>query len=94
MISQLQKWQDDVNVSVVVLTGSGKHFCSGMDLSAGNQSKMKTNSSQKTNGFITFCDILKFYKKPIVAKVNGAAVGKILILYHCMLVCFFVVLIC
>ncbi len=84
---------DDDNVAAIVVTGSGKAFCAGMDLSKqGNvfglnenlhpsMSDMETRLTDNdihtgvrdTGGRVT----LAIYdcKKPIIAAINGAAVG-------------------
>lgn len=75
MITQIKKYHEDPSVRVLVLTGAGSIFCSGMDLSAANQSKMGTNSSSKTNAFIDFCELLRQSPLPIIARVNGPVLG-------------------
>lgn len=67
--------QDD-EVRVVIVTGSGSAFCAGMDLQDGEQ----TFSTEET--VETFRDIggkvsLQLFemKKPVIAAINGPAVG-------------------
>ncbi|MDG2451064.1 MAG: crotonase/enoyl-CoA hydratase family protein [Saprospiraceae bacterium] len=84
---------EDDNVRAVVVTGAGRAFCAGMDLSvAGNvfglnegmkptmedmESKFEdpdfVNGVRDTGGMVT----LAIYdcKKPVIAAINGAAVG-------------------
>jgi enoyl-CoA hydratase/carnithine racemase len=83
----------DDDVSVVVLTGAGKAFSAGTDLhemaetvDAGVGSSEGAGGTART-GFPAFVDILQEFPKPLVAAVNGAAVGLgLTMLAHCDLV--------
>lgn len=93
LISAVNHASEDDSVRVIVVTGAGKAFCAGMDLSAGgnvfglNESLQPTlkdmqerlndkeieDGVRDTGGQLT----LAMYdcKKPIIAAINGAAVG-------------------
>ena len=89
LIDAYNRASDDDAVSAIVVTGAGKAFCAGMDLSIGGnvfglnedvqptlkdmQSNEKIDGVSDTGGRVT----LSMYdcKKPIIAAVNGAAVG-------------------
>ena len=93
LISAFNRASDDDEVRVIVVTGAGKAFCAGMDLSAsGNvfgldeslaptlqDMRDKLNDPaieagvRDTGGQLT----LAIYdcKKPVIAAINGAAVG-------------------
>lgn len=89
LIDAYQRASDDDDVNVIIVTGAGKAFCAGMDLTrAGNVfgldenaqpsvQDMKNNNHiegvSDTGGRVT----LAMYecKKPIIGAVNGAAVG-------------------
>jgi enoyl-CoA hydratase/carnithine racemase len=69
---------------VVVLTGAGRAFSSGQDLD-----EMARLASGETveSGFPLLLDALQAFDKPLVAAVNGAAVGiGFTLLPHCDLV--------
>lgn len=93
LITAFNRASDDDDVAVIVVTGAGKAFCAGMDLSAeGNVFGLNENLNptmddmhnklddpeivegvRDTGGQVT----LTIYdcKKPIIAAINGAAVG-------------------
>jgi enoyl-CoA hydratase/carnithine racemase len=50
-VEELMKIDQDNNIRVVVLTGSGKYFCSGMDLGGAS------NISKGAGGSTTFDDV-------------------------------------
>jgi enoyl-CoA hydratase/carnithine racemase len=53
----------------VIVTGVGKYFCTGMDLSAGNQQKMKGAAASAL--FIRTLDALRALPLPTIARCNG-----------------------
>lgn len=76
-----QALSDDA-VKVVVLAGAGDFFCSGNDIADFIKSDKKA-----TQAIFGFLHLIHAYKKPLVAKVNGPAVGiGATLLLHCDLV--------
>jgi enoyl-CoA hydratase/carnithine racemase len=76
--------RDDDDVHVVVLTGAGRAFSSGQDL--GEMARLATGE-QSGSGFPALLDALGAFDKPLVAAVNGAAIGiGFTLLPHCDLV--------
>src|SRR5262245_36562892 len=78
----------DDDVAVVVLTGAGKAFSAGTDLHEMAET-VPDGSSERPNrsGFPAFVDILQEFPKPLLAAVNGSAVGLgFTMLAHCDLV--------
>lgn len=62
---------------VVVLTGAGKYFCTGMDLGSANQESLQQQIDQGTAGhaFLRILSQIRDFKKPIIARVNGPVMG-------------------
>src|SRR6476646_5836880 len=76
----------DDDVAVVVFTGAGKAFCAGTDLleMAETVDAGVGGETVSRNGFPAFVDVLQEFPKPLLAAVNGAAVGLgFTMLAHC-----------
>ena len=80
MIDALNKADADDNVRAIIVTGAGRGFCAGADLSAGGNTFNAEARYDRENGLhrdgggrVT----LRIFecKKPIIAAINGAAVG-------------------
>jgi enoyl-CoA hydratase/carnithine racemase len=81
----LQAAADDPGVAVVILTGAEGAFCAGQDLS--EMTKARTPEQAASSGFMPFVDTLQAFPKPLIAAVNGVAVGiGVTMLMHCDLV--------
>jgi enoyl-CoA hydratase/carnithine racemase len=71
------------DVRVVVLRGSGRAFCSGVDLDA----LPATDTHQLSAAFVDMLQALDAIPRPVIAAVHGAAVGLgMTIQLHCDLV--------
>lgn len=68
----LKVFQKDSEVGAIVITGSTKAFAAGADIS--EMAPMTTNDMQTIQKFHTWDDIRKI-QKPIIAAVNGFALG-------------------
>jgi enoyl-CoA hydratase/carnithine racemase len=80
---------DDPDVAVVVITGAGKAFCAGTDLLEMAEAVPDDAGAARPDrsGFPAFVDTLQEFPKPLLAAVNGAAVGLgFTMLAHCDLV--------
>jgi enoyl-CoA hydratase/carnithine racemase len=93
LVAAFERASDDDAVGAIVVTGSGRAFCAGMDLSrAGNvfgldETQQPTNADlqtrledpairsgvRDTGGRVTLA--IFACKKPVIAAINGAAVG-------------------
>lgn len=68
----------DPEISVIIITGAGKAFCSGGDLDEFVSGKTQAMSKVATSERHTMYQIvlsLNAVEKPVIAAVNGAAVG-------------------
>jgi enoyl-CoA hydratase/carnithine racemase len=70
--SALREADDDPGVGAVVLTGSGRAFCAGVDLDHLAAIHAGTEGSHHTVGFN---QALRGMDTPVIAAVNGLAVG-------------------
>ncbi len=71
---------NDTQTRVIVITGAGKGFCSGLDIKDSNITKPENNYTPKLAYELQqlFSDIIVFMRRcpqPIVGALNGAAVG-------------------
>jgi len=70
----LQQAQDDPEIRAVVITGAGdKSFCAGADLKALSRGENIFHPDHPEWGFAGF--VQHFIDKPIIAAVNGTALG-------------------
>ncbi len=79
----------DDAVGAVVFTGAGKAFCAGTDLREMAEAVPDDAATARPDrsGFPAFVDRLQDFPKPVLAAVNGAAVGLgFTMLAHCDLV--------
>lgn len=78
------------DVAVVTLTGSAGAFCAGQDLAEMGRlgdPGATTDDARDGHGFTRFVGALEAFPKPVVAAVNGVAVGLgVTMLPHCDLV--------
>ena len=74
----LRVTEADTAVRCVVLTGAGRGFCSGLDLTAGAQAPRNERSSVADGVRNTYNVIVKSIRtmeKPVIAALNGVAAG-------------------
>jgi enoyl-CoA hydratase/carnithine racemase len=79
LLAALDQTDSDDNVRAVIVTGAGRAFCAGADLSGGaktfdyGQSSADPDQHRDLGGVL----VLRIYRslKPIIAAINGPAVG-------------------
>jgi methylglutaconyl-CoA hydratase len=72
LVTELAACESDAKVRVVVLRGSGKHYCAGADLSARAAEPAAAQPAPSLPEVLTALDT---FAKPTVAAVHGAAIG-------------------
>lgn len=72
LLSSLQKVAVDDNIRILILTGAGKYFCTGMDLGGGSSNQSPDVAVEK--GMEVY-DYLYRFPKPVIARINGPALG-------------------
>ena len=77
--------EQDTGIAVVVITGTGRAFCAGQDLS---EMDSRTSSGEGVvSQFPSMLKVLTHFRKPLIAAVNGLGVGiGMTFLSHCDLV--------
>lgn len=85
----IQTAREDEEVRVVILTGAGKAFCSGGDVSGSKESRSRFHRRQMgylvemREGMHQLVLSLTRFDKPLIAAINGAAVAGGLTLALC-----------
>lgn len=77
LVDCLNRCNEDVDIRAIILTGSGKVFCSGGDLSpAGDPADSALLSTKRLiNAAVPVISELRRVGVPVIAAVNGPAVG-------------------
>lgn len=77
LILILKQFNTDDSAFVLILTGTGKAFCSGEDLNEllNDGELLSENVTNRVSVLQSISDLIYQSNKPIIAAVNGAAVG-------------------
>lgn len=73
MVECLKAWEGDADVRVVALTATGPAFCAGADLKVSGTPQ--PGEMDLLDNIVAFFDRLRVFPKPVIAAVNGLAVG-------------------
>lgn len=74
----LERWRTDTSVKVIILTGAGNDFCTGVDLSASGSLEIEGPYEHKSvlwDRIHRIALTLEDIDKPVIAALNGIAVG-------------------
>jgi len=72
----MEELNDDPDVRAIVITGAGRGFCSGLDLKENTISQGTWRSAYRAMNFNEHeVARMRGYTKPLIAAVNGVAVG-------------------
>ena len=80
LVAALDEAENMDEIKSIIFTGDGKAYCAGADLSSGGDTfdnrkgRKKTNNVVRDSGGLLTLRLFKS-KKPLIAAVNGAAVG-------------------
>jgi len=74
LIQAFDQADQDDQVRVIILTGAGRGFCAGQDLSGGDTLEDKSPEEHRDSGGLVTLRIFEL-KKPVIAAINGPAVG-------------------
>jgi len=67
LFNALEEVSDNKEIKVAIITGSGKSFCSGVDLAIAG----KENLADPRGDGMHFVDIFSSCKKPVIGAING-----------------------
>ncbi|MCE2559424.1 MAG: enoyl-CoA hydratase/isomerase family protein, partial [Acidobacteria bacterium] len=77
MMEAFDRADGDDNIRAIILTGEGRGFCAGADLSSGGDTFARSNDdleAYRDGGGVLSLRIYAL-RKPIIAAINGPAVG-------------------
>jgi len=75
LIEHVQKMSQDPSVRVLVLTGKGESFCTGMDLHFDPNLATPSQLSIRAAKGVEMFETLHTCKKPVIARINGPCLG-------------------
>jgi len=75
LAASLDEAREDPRVAVVVLTGAGGNFSSGVDLASFGGEPPPPRADGKASAFFACVDAIFAFDKPLLAAVQGVAVG-------------------
>jgi 2-(1,2-epoxy-1,2-dihydrophenyl)acetyl-CoA isomerase len=74
LYEQVRAWNRDKSVGAVVVTGAGRGFCAGADMGAWSRGDGPGSPERRNVDYEEWLSIVQ-NSKPVIAAINGAAVG-------------------
>lgn len=77
MIRQIEAWNSDQSIGAIILTGAGRAFCSGADISRWQQGIERREAgkpSEQSSPLDTWVQLCQ-RSKPIICAINGFSMG-------------------
>lgn len=77
-IDVVKSWVNNEEIRGVILTGEGRHFCSGADIEQFKDIEINKNPEQNVKKFGVgreILDCLESLEKPVIASIDGACIG-------------------
>jgi enoyl-CoA hydratase len=71
-----QQANQDENIYVVTITGTGDTFCTGSQLEKAIQARRKRSISEASSQFCKISSTIASIEKPVIAAINGDAFGQ------------------
>lgn len=75
LLEALKETEKNKEVRVVVITGSGKAFCSGQDLKEVMMNPNRSLAESLRNGYNPIIRSMRNMPKPVICRLNGVAAG-------------------
>ena len=75
LIQAVSEGFQDSNIKAIVLTGTGKNFVAGADLTQIYKIYDKERIRTRSKGFADFLNQIEIGPKPVIAAINGNALG-------------------
>lgn len=75
LLAALDALEADLAIRVIILTGRGQAFCSGDDLREASQRNNASADAPSLGSFGAVLDRIEEFRVPVIAAVNGYAIG-------------------
>ena len=75
LLALFSEIRTDPNIRALVITGEGKAFCAGGDISTLGDKQKNNEGRDRMLYSVDFIKMLEAFEKPVIAAVNGYAVG-------------------